>query len=457
MEHETQPRPENKMGTMPVNKLLLSMSTPMMISMLVQALYNIVDSIFVARINEAALTAVSLAFPMQNLMISVGVGTSVGVSALLSRSLGEREFGRANKAANNAVFLAVINSVFFVLIGLFVTSFYFRAQTDISDIINYGSDYLLFCCVFSFGLFGQITFARLLQSTGKTFFSMIIQLSGAIVNIILDPIFIFGLFGFPRMEVAGAAIATIIGQIVAMLLGIYFNLKFNHEIKLSFRSICRPDFSIIKRIYSVGAPSIAMASIASVMTFGMNRILISFSATATAVLGVYFKLQSFVFMPVFGLNNGMVPILAFNYGAKKKERMIHTFKLSAIYAVSILLMGMLIIQLIPDKLLLLFDASDEMLAIGVPALRIISLSYVFPGFCIVCLSMFQALGHGIKSLIVSLVRQLVVLLPIAYLLSLTGKLELIWFAFPIAEIFAFIMCIFMLIRIYRQEIKPMSD
>lgn len=457
MELESKNRPENKMGTMPINRLLISMSVPMMLSMMVQALYNVVDSMFVSRLSESALTAVSLAFPMQNLMIAVSVGTSVGVNALLSRSLGEREFERADKAANNAIFLVIINSILFALIGLFATSYFFQVQTDIAEIINYGSDYLFYCCVFSFAVFGQITLARLLQSTGRTFFSMIIQTAGAVTNIILDPILIFGLFGFPRLEVAGAAIATVIGQCVATLLGIFFNLKFNHEITLSFRGIFRPEADIIKRIYSVGAPSIAMQTVASVMIFGMNSILISFTATATAVFGVYFKLQSFIFMPVFGLNNGMVPIIAFNYGAKKKERMIQTFRLSVIYAVSILLVGMAVFQLVPDKLLLLFNASEEMLAIGIPALRAISLSYLFPGFCIITLSAFQALGHGVKSLIISLVRQLVVLLPTAYLLSLTGKLDLVWFSFPVAEIAAVLMCVFMLIRVYRQEIKPMDD
>lgn len=457
MELQEQPRPENKMGTMPVNRLLLSMSIPMMISMLVQALYNIVDSMYVSRINEAALTAVSLAFPMQNLMISVGVGTCVGVSSLLSRNLGARNYEQVNMAANNAVFLGILNYLLFAAIGLFTVPFFFRTQTDIMEIIGYGCDYLFYCCVFSFGLFGQLTFARLLQSTGKTFYSMIVQLAGAVVNIVLDPILIFGWFGFPRMEVAGAAIATVIGQVIAMLLAIILNLKANREITFSMRGICRPDFQTIKRIYAVGAPTIAMNAVSSVMIYGMNRILISFTSTATAVFGVYFKLQSFIFMPVIGLNNGMVPIIAYNYGARKKSRIVKTFQLAAIYAVSMLIVGMIIFHIIPDKLLLLFDASEDMLAIGVPALRTISLSYLFPGFCIVTLSTLQALGHGFKSMVVSLIRQMVVLLPVAYLLSLTGRLELIWYSFPIAEIFAVSMCVLMLIRVYRQEIKPLDE
>ncbi|MDD3995965.1 MAG: MATE family efflux transporter, partial [Bacilli bacterium] len=312
MKVESPERPENKMGTMPVNRLLITMSVPMMLSMLVQALYNVVDSMFVARISEAALTAVTLAYPMQNLMIAVGIGTCVGFNALLSRSLGEREFARANKAADNAVFLGFVNFLLFACIGLFVISFYLNAQTNIAEIIRYGHDYLFIVCVFSLGFFGQITFSRLLQSTGKTMFSMMIQLSGALVNLILDPILIFGLFGFPRMEVAGAAIATVIGQFTAMMLGIILNLLYNKEITLSLRGMIHPDAAILKRIYSVGIPTIAMNSISSVMIFGMNQILISFSSTATALFGVYFKLQSFVFMPVIGLNNGMVPIIAYN-------------------------------------------------------------------------------------------------------------------------------------------------
>lgn len=444
------------MGTMPVNRLLLSMSIPMMISMLVQAMYNIVDSMYVSRVSEAALTAVSLAFPMQNLMIAVGVGTCVGVNALLSRSLGSRDFEQANNAANNAIFLAVLNYLFFAIIGIFVVPNYFRTQTNIPEIVNYGCDYLFYCCTFSVGLFGQLTFARLLQSTGKTLFTMIIQMTGAITNIILDPIFIFGWFGFPRMEVAGAAIATVSGQVLAMLLGIILNLKFNGEIRLSLRGIIHPHGETVKRIYSVGAPSIAMNAVSSVMIYGMDLILIGFSSTATAVFGVYFKLQSFVFMPVIGLNNGMIPIIAYNYGARKKERMTSTFRLAVTYAVSIMIVGLIIFQMFPDKLLLLFNASENMLGIGVPALRAISLSYLFPGFCIVTLSTLQALGHGFNSMFVSLVRQMVVLLPAAYLLSLTGRLELVWFAFPIAEIVAVIMCIIMLIRVYRLEVEPLE-
>ena len=455
---ERQPPAENKMGTMPVNRLLLSMAIPMMISMLVQALYNVVDSYFVAQISEDALNAVSLAFPVQNLMIAVAVGTGVGINALLSKSLGERRQRRANAAAMNGLFLAVLSCLVFMAIGLTCSRFFFQVQTSQQAIVDYGTEYMTIVCGLSVGLFVQITFDRVLQATGRTFYTMITQAVGAIINIIMDPILIFGLFGFPRMEVAGAALATVLGQILAACLSILFNLTRNHDIQFRFRGF-RPDGRIIARIYSVGIPSIIMQSIGSVMVFGMNKILISFTTTATAVFGVYFKLQSFVFMPVFGLNNGMVPIVAFNYGARRPDRIMKTIKLSITYAVGIMLVGLMIFQFAPDVMLNLFRAegdSGDMLTIGVPALRIISLSFLFAGYAIVCSSVFQALGHGVLSLTVSVVRQLVVLLPVGFLLSLTGKLELVWWAFPIAELFSLTLCTVFLRRVYLHEIKPLS-
>lgn len=452
---DTKIQTENKMGIMPENKLLLSMSIPVMISMLVQALYNIVDSIFVAQINENALTAVSLAFPVQNLMVAFGAGTGVGINALLSRSLGEKNFENANKAADNGIFLAFLNFILFALLGIFGSEFFFKTQTDIPEIIEYGKSYLSICLLLSFGAFGQITFERLLQSTGKTIYTMITQSTGAIINIIFDPIFIFGWFGFPKMGVAGAAIATVMGQICAMLLALYFNVKKNHEIKISFKGF-RPDAGIIKKIYAVGIPSIIMLSIGSVMTYGMNRILISFTSTATAVFGVYFKLQSFIFMPIFGLNNGMVPIISYNFGARKRERIIKTIKLAVTYAVCIMLIGFGVFQLLPDKLLLVFNASDEMLSIGVSALKTISFSFLFAGFCIVAGSVFQALGNGILSLTVSVVRQLVVLLPAAFLLSLTGDVNAVWWSFPIAEIASVTFSSIFMRYVYVKEIKPIG-
>ena len=424
---------ENKMGTMPVNKLLLSMSLPMMASMLVQALYNIVDSIFVARVSEDALTAVSLAFPIQSLMIALGGGTGVGINALLSRSLGEKNHTKANLAATNGVFLAAMNYLLFLIIGLFAVKPFYASQKASDVITQYGIEYLSIVCCFSMGIFAQFAFERLLQSTGKTFYTMITQLIGAIINLILDPILIFGLFGVPALGVSGAAIATVSGQIAAGTAAMIFNKKVNHEIHISFKGF-RPSLETIKQIYVVGIPSIIMQSIGSIMVYGLNHILIAFSSTATAVFGVYFKLQSFIFMPVFGLNNGMVPIIAYNYGAKNKERLLRTRALSIRYAVIIMIIGTLIFQTIPHLLFKLFDASEYMLSMGVPALRIISLHLILAGYCIISGSVFQALGNGVYSMITSICRQLVVLLPAAYILSLFGEVNLVWFAFPIAEL-----------------------
>lgn len=447
---------ENKMGVMPVNKLLLSMSLPIMISMLVQALYNIVDSIFVAMISENALTAVSLAFPIQNLMIAVASGTGVGVNAILSKSLGEKNYERANKAAVNGVFLAAMSYLIFLLIGIFVTMPFYKSQTADPEILEYGKQYLTIVCVASFGVFTQIIFERLLQSTGKTIYTMITQGTGAIINIIMDPILIFGLCGMPKMGVAGAAVATVIGQVVAGIMGIVINHKKNHEVKLEFKSF-RPDKAIIGKIYAVGIPSIIMQAIGSIMNYGMNLLLISFTSTATAVFGVYYKLQSFIFMPVFGLNNGMVPIIAYNYGAGKKDRLIKTVKLSIAYAVGLMFVGFLVFQFCPNVLLQLFNASETMLAIGIPALRIISISFLLAGFCIVCSSVFQALGNGVYSMTVSIARQLIVLLPVAYLLAQLGTVNYVWWAFPIAEIVSVSLSIYFLFRIYHKIIKHIGE
>lgn len=424
---------ENKMGVMPVNKLLISMSLPMIISMLVQAMYNIVDSVFVAQISENALTAVSLAFPLQNLMIAFAGGTAVGVNALLSRSLGEKNQHHVNQTAINSVFIFLITAVVFMIGGLTLSNVFFSIQTTNSEIVSAGTQYAMIVVGCSIGLFCQFLFERLLQATGRTLFTMVTQGLGAIINIILDPIFIFGLFGMPRMGVAGAAIATVTGQIIACLLALFFNLKFNHDIHFELKGF-RPNFKVIKQIYAVGIPSIIMQSIGSVMTFGMNTILITFSTTATAVFGVYFKLQSFVFMPVFGLNNGMIPIIAYNLGARQKERMFDTIKLAMIYATGMMIIGILFFELMPQTLLSFFNASQSMIDIGTPALRIIAIHFIFAGYSIVCSAVFQAVGKGTYSLLTSLIRQLFVLLPCAYFLSLTGNINLIWLCFPIAEL-----------------------
>jgi putative MATE family efflux protein len=445
---------ENKMGTMPVGRLLLNMALPMMISMLVQALYNVVDSIFVSRISEDALTAVSLAYPVQNIMISVGTGVGVGMNALLSRALGQKKQNEVNSAATNGWFLAMCGYLIFLVIGLFFTRAFFRSQTDIESIVEYGHSYLSICCIVSFGFYLQTIFERMLQSTGHTMYSMITQMTGAIINIILDPILIFGYFGAPRLGIAGAAVATVFGQCVAAALAVIFNMKKNPEIHFTLKGF-RPSLYVIKKILSVGVPSILMVSIGSIMNFGMNKILLTFTSTAAAVFGVYFKLQSFVFMPVFGLNNGMVPILSYNYGARHKDRIIQTIKYSILFAVVIMLCGLITAQLIPDKMLLLFNASESMLSIGVPALRTITLSFVFAGFCIVVSSVFQAFGNGIYSMLLSFIRQIVVLLPVAYLFSLTGVLDYVWFAFPIAEIFAVGVSTLLLRRLYKKTIRSL--
>ena len=446
---------ENKMGTMPINKLLISMALPMMISMLVQAMYNIVDSMYVSRISEDALTAVSLAFPIQQLMIALGAGMGVGVNAVLSKALGEKDFEKANKAAENGIFLSVISFVVFFFVGLFAVDPFYMSQTTDPEILQAGHDYLTVICCASIGMYMQFIFERLMQSTGRTVYSMITQTLGAVINIVLDPILIFGMFGMPEMGVKGAAVATVIGQIIGAVVGCILNVTKNHDIHISFKGF-RPDFGIIKVIYVVGVPSIIMQAVGSVMNYAMNQILIGFTSTATAVFGAYYKLQSFIFMPVFGLTNGMIPIIAFNYGAGNRSRVIKTIKSSVILAVCIMLTGLTVMQIFPAKLLAIFNASEHMLGIGVVALRLISLSFVFAGYCIIMGSVFQALGNGVYSMIVSIVRQLVVLLPVAYLFSLTGNLDMVWMAFPIAELFSLTLSTVFLIKINKKIISKIG-
>ena len=447
---------ENKMGVMPVNKLLVSMSLPMMISMLVQALYNIVDSYFVAKISENALSAVSLAFPIQTLMIAILGGSSVGLGTVLSHSLGEKKFKKVTEVANHGIFITIIIYLIFVLIGIFAIKPFFASQTKDTEILNFGMDYLQLICIGSVGLCGQFLFERLLQSTGKTFYTMITQATGAIINIILDPIFIFGLFGLPKLGVMGAAVATIIGQICAFLFAFYLNHKKNSEVKINLKGFS-PSPYLIGQIYKIGFPSIIMQSIGSIMVYGMNQILMSFTSTATAVFGVYFKLQSFIFMPIFGLNNGMLPIMAYNYGARKKSRLISAIKLGMVYAISLMTVGFIAFQVLPRQLLNIFDASEQMLSIGIPALRIISLHFLLAGFNIIALSTCQALGKAVYSMITSICRQLVVLLPAAYILSRFGDVNYVWWSFPIAEIVALIITAGFLIKTYKENIKPIQE
>ena len=446
---------ENKMGVMPLGKLIITMSLPIMLSMLVQALYNVVDSIFVARISENALTAVSMAFPIQNLMIAVASGTAVGVNALLSRALGAKKFERVNKIAESAVMLAFLSYLVFLLVGIFGAHAFFAAQTDIEEIVESGTIYVSICCCLSIGCFFQIMFERMLQATGRTVYTMITQGTGAIINIILDPILIFGLLGMPRMGVAGAALATVIGQIVAGIMAMTLNHRKNVEVHIQLKGF-RPEGRLIGEIYKIGVPSIIMMAIGSIMNFGMNQILLAFSATATAVFGVYFKLQSFIFMPVFGLNNGIIPIIAYNYGAQNRKRVTGAVKHGLAYAVGIMTIGFLLFQCIPEELLLLFDASETMLSIGVPALRIISIHFFMAAFGIACGSIFQALGFAVYSMIISIARQLVVLLPVAYILAQFGNLNLVWWCFPIAEVVSLIMTILFLIHVNRTVISKIG-
>ena len=429
MDMEKTPLKENKMGVLPEGKLLAGMAVPMMISMLFQALYNVVDSVFVAMLSQDAMNAVSLAFPLQTLMIAMAGGTGVGMNALVSRSLGEKRQENADHAANVGIFLSLCSFV----IGLTLGRPFFLAQTKNPVIVDYGADYIGICLGASIGLFSQFCLERLLQATGRTKLSMISQIVGAAINIVMDPILIFGLLGFPRLEVAGTAIATVLGQVIAAGLALYLNLRHNPELHLRWRYL-RWNGPIVREIYRIGVPSIIMQSIGSVMTFGMNKILIGFTEAATAVFGAYFKLQSFIFMPVFGLNNAMVPIVSYNYGAGRMDRVKRTFRLTVTTAIVIMSVGCLLFEVIPAPLLGFFSPSEEMLAIGPAALRIIGVTFPLAGFCIIAGSMFQAIGNPLHSLVVSVCRQLVVLLPAAYLLSLSGRLELVWLSFPIAEV-----------------------
>ncbi len=450
--------PENKMGVMPMGKLVLSMSLPIALSMLVQACYNVVDSIYVAQIDQEklALAAVSLAFPIQNLMIALASGVAIGMGALLSRSLGEKNHAEARRAAGNGLMLGIVCALAFAVFGVVGSRAFFAGQTGNPVIVEYGASYLGIVSGLSFGIFGEIMFERLLQSAGKSHLAMISQLVGAITNIILDPIMIFGFLGCPAMGVAGAALATVIGQMIAMALSLALNIACNTEVRLALGALV-PNLNTMKTILKVGLPSVLMMSIGSVMTYGMNRILLSFGAIAVAVFGVYFKLQSFVFMPVFGLNSGLVPIVAYNYGARKKLRILSAYKISAIAAVSLMLIGLVVCQIWPEQLLMLFDASEEMLLIGTQALRAISWSFAIAGYCIATSGVFQAMGNGVYSLMISVARQLMVLLPAAYLFSLSGRLELVWYAFPLAELMALAVTTYLFSRIYKNLIAPLPD
>ena len=447
---------ENKMGVMPVPKLLFNMAIPMVVSMLMQALYNIVDSAFVGMYSTHALEAVSIAFPIQNLMIAFATGTGVGINALLSRHLGEKKFEAADTTANTGLFLAICSYILFAILGLTIVRPFFSMQSDIAEVVNYGEEYLTVILLCVFGIFGEITNERLLQATGRTVYSMITQGTGAVLNIILDPIMIFGYCGMPALGVKGAAIATVIGQCVAFILALIFNIKVNKEVNIRISKIFKPQLQEIIKIYEIGIPSIIMTSITSFLTVGMNLILKKFSEDAITVFGVYFKLNSFVFMPVFGLNNGMVPILSYNYGAKKHDRIIKTVRLGMSCAVIYMLAGLAVFEIMPDKLLMIFSASENVMNIGVTALRIIGLSFIFAGIGIVSSTVFQSIGNPLHSLLISVLRQLVIILPVAYLLSLTGSVSNVWWSYPIAEVASFILSVFFLRKTFKKLNREVS-
>ena len=444
---------ENKMGVMPVGKLLVNMALPMIISMLVQAMYNVVDSIYVSQISESAVTALSLAFPVQNMQIAFASGIAVGVNSLLSKSLGENNPQRAAQAAGNGVLMSAVSVAVFMLFGALGAAPFFQAQSNVAETVQGGTAYVRICCLLTGGIFVEILFERLLQASGRTVFSMITQAAGAIINIVLDPVFIFGWWGVPAMGIAGAAVATVIGQWVAAGLAVFFNFRFNPEVRFGLEYL-KPNWKIIRPIMTVGLPSIVMMAIGSVMNFCMNQILQGFTETATGVFGIYYKLQSFFFMPVFGLNNATISILAFNYGARKPQRILHTLRLGCAAAFCFMTVGFLAFRLTPELLLGIFNPSEEFLRIGCRALRIISFHFPLAAFGIVLGSTFQALGVGIYSTITSLCRQMLALLPAAWLLSLSGELNLVWWAFPIAEVVSLAVTVLLFLRIYRQKLLP---
>lgn len=445
---------ENKMGVMPVGKLLVNMALPMIISMLVQAFYNIVDSVYVSQVSESAVTALSLAFPVQNMQIGFAVGVGVGVNALLSQSLGRKDQESVNWAAGQGVFLALVATALFMLFGFFGVRPYYTMQSTVAETVEGGIAYTSICCIFTVGIFIQVLCERLLQATGRAMQTMILQGTGAIINIILDPVFIHGWWGMPRMGVAGAAVATVIGQCTGAVLGIYLNLRHNPEVQLHVKFM-KPNWKVIAPILEVGIPSVVMNGIGSVMNFGMNQILQGFNEVATGVFGIYYKLQSLFFMPLFGINNATISILAYNYGARKPKRIVHTLKLATAVAVCIMLVGLAVFQLFPQALLGIFNPTEEFLAIGVKALRILCLPFPVAAICISLGASFQALGKGSYSTVVSLCRQLIVLLPVAYLLSLTGSVDNVWWSFPIAEVMSALVTGLLFAKLYRQKVKPL--
>lgn len=444
------------MGKLPENKLLLKLALPMILSMLLSALYNVVDSIFVGKISQDALTAVSLAFPMQNLIIALGVGVGVGANALISRALGEKKYKDANRYATNSIFIIAIIYVIFALVAGSLSRSFISWQTTSQPVIEYGTEYLQICCYASAGLFFSLVFEKILCSTGKTTYAMISQLVGAVVNIILDPILIFGLIGLPALGVKGAAIATVVGGGCSALTGFLMAKYKNKDVSISFKKF-RPHGKTIGEIFRIGLPTTVLNAVGSVMTFSVNIILQKLHESAVTVFGIYFKIQSLVFMPLFGLTNAMVPIVAYNYGAGSKKRIMKTVKLSIMYATIFMIFATVIAECFPRQILALFSATPDMYEIGVPAIRILFSTYILVGVNVCILSICQALGKSVISMICSLLRQLIVLIPAAYLLAHFFGLPTVWFSFTIADFFSTAIALFFGILIYKKYIKPLSD
>ncbi len=444
----------DKMGNTPMLRLILSMSLPTMFSMIIQAMYNIVDSVFVSSLGQDALTALSLAYPLQLMTISVAVGTGVGINSFISRRLGEKNQELANNGAANGIFISIISWLVFLLVGIFLTVPFFKLFNPTPGVMKYGVDYTSIILIFSVGVMVEIAIEKVLQATGNMIFPMIFQLIGAVTNIVLDPLFIFGIGPFPRMEVAGAAIATVIGQILAMLFAIYIFFFKKHAVQVHVRNF-KPSLKIIKNIYAVGFPSIIMQSISSVLVVGLNAILMGFSEASVSVHGIYYKMQSFVFMPVFGLNQGLMPIMGYNFGAKNKDRLHSAIRYGCIIAAFIMLCGTVIFWVFPAQILSLFNANDDILNMGIKAMRFISLSFLPAAIDIIFSTTFQAVGKGFSSMILSLLRQLVFILPAALVLSNFG-VNAVWFAYPIAEVGALIVAIFLYTRINRKVFSKLQ-
>lgn len=444
----------DKMGSTPMLRLILSMSLPTMFSMIIQAMYNIVDSVFVSSLGQDALTALSLAYPLQLMTISVAVGTGVGINSFISRRLGEKNQELANNGAANGIFISIISWLVFLLVGIFLTVPFFKLFNPTPGVMKYGVDYTSIILIFSVGVMVEIAIEKVLQATGNMIFPMIFQLIGAVTNIVLDPLFIFGIGPFPRMEVAGAAIATVIGQILAMLFAIYIFFFKKHAVQVHVRNF-KPSLKIIRNIYAVGFPSIIMQSISSVLVVGLNAILMGFSEAAVSVHGIYYKMQSFVFMPVFGLNQGLMPIMGYNFGAKNKDRLHSAIRYGCIIAAFIMLCGTVIFWVFPAQILSLFNANDDILNMGIMAMRFISLSFLPAAIDIIFSTTFQAVGKGFSSMILSLLRQLVFILPAALVLSNFG-VNAVWFAYPIAEVGALIVAIFLYTRINKKVFSKLQ-